>query len=126
MMLLIEDNIERIRELCSKYNVESMSVFGSLLTNRFIDRSDVDLLVTFLPQDLDSFDYVSNYFGLQEELERLLGREVDLVEEKGLRNKVFMEEVSRTKKGLYDSSTKAYSNPQNKCLIPHCHLRRLP
>ncbi|MCC8119046.1 MAG: nucleotidyltransferase domain-containing protein [Bacteroidales bacterium] len=100
-MNLINDNIEKIRALCTKYKVESMSVFGSLLTNKFNDSSDVDLLVSFLPHNVDSFDYVSNYFGLQEELESLLQRDIDLVEEKGLRNRIFIEEVNKTKKTIY-------------------------
>ena len=65
-MKLIELNLEKIYELCRKYKVKTLSVFGSILTDRFNDDSDVDLLVTFIPHDPDSleFDYVTNYIDL--------------------------------------------------------------
>ena len=102
-MKLIELNLEKIYELCRKYKVKTLSVFGSILTDRFNDESDVDLLVTFLPYDPDNleFDYVSNYIDLAESLERLFGRKVDLVVESGLRNHYFIANVNRTKQLIY-------------------------
>ncbi len=78
-----------------------MSVFGSILTDRFNDNSDVDLLVDFEPIDHAKFDYVSNYFGLRDALEVLFNRKVDLIEEKGLRNKYFIANINRTKQLIY-------------------------
>ncbi len=86
-MKLIELNLQRIFDLCRKHKVKTLSVFGSILTDRFNDESDVDLLVDFEQVDHNKFDYVSNYFGLRDALELLFGRKVDLIEEKGLRNK---------------------------------------
>ena len=102
-MKLIELNLEKIYELCRKYKVKTLSVFGSILTDRFNDESDVDLLVDFLPYDPDSleFDYVMNYIDLAESLEDLFGRKVDLVVESGLRNKYFIANVNRTKQLIY-------------------------
>ena len=102
-MHLIEHNLQHIIELCKKYRVKSLSVFGSILTDRFNDESDVDFLVNFLPYNPDSleFDYVSNYLDLAESLEKLFGRKVDLVVESGLRNKYFIANVNRTKHPIY-------------------------
>ena len=102
-MKLIELNLEKIYELCRKYKVKTLSVFGSILTDRFNDESDVDFLVDFLPFDPDSleFDYVRNYIDLAESLEDLFGRKVDLVVESGLRNKYFIANVNRTKQLIY-------------------------
>ena len=100
-MKLIELNLQRIFELCKKHRVKSLSVFGSILTDKFNDNSDVDLLVDFEPIDHDKFDYVSNYFGLRDALELLFNRKVDLIEEKGLRNKYFIASVNRTKQLIY-------------------------
>ena len=102
-MKLIELNLEKIYELCRKYKVKTLSVFGSILTDRFNDESDIDLLVNFLPYDPDSleFDYVTNYIEFAESLETLLGRKVDLVVESGLRNKYFIANVNRTKQLIY-------------------------
>ena len=44
-MQLIENNIHKIIDLCKKHKVHKLFVFGSILTNRFNDKSDVDLVV---------------------------------------------------------------------------------
>lgn len=100
-MKLIELNLQRIIELCRKHMVKTLAVFGSILTDRFNDQSDVDLLVNFDTTDHEKWDYVTNYFDFQESLERLFGRKVDLVVEKGLKNKYFIANVNRTKQIIY-------------------------
>ena len=100
-MKLIEINLQKIIELCRKHRGKSLSVCGSILTDRFNDESDVDLLVDLEPCDHYKFDYVSNYFGLRDALELLFNRKVDLIEEKGLRNKYFIANVNRTKQVIY-------------------------
>lgn len=79
----------------------SLAVFGSILTDRFNDESDVDLLVDFGPIDHDKFDYVTNYFSLRDALEALFNRKVDLIEEGRSRNKYFIANVNRTKRMIY-------------------------
>lgn len=98
---MIELNLQRIIDLCRKHKVKTLSVFGSILTDRFSEESDVDFLVNFESIDHDTFDYVDNYFGLRDALELLFHRKVDLIEEKALRNKFFIANVNRTKKLIY-------------------------
>lgn len=100
-MKLIELNMQSIADLCLKHKVKTLAVFGSILTERFSDHSDVDLLVDFGPIDHDKFDYVSNYFNFRDSLEGLLGRKVDLIEKGGLRNKYFIANIDRTKQMIY-------------------------
>lgn len=100
-MKLIELNIQRIIDICRRHKVKSLAVFGSILTDRFNDQSDVDLLVDFEPTDPDKFDYVTNFFDLQDSLESLLKRKVDLVVGSALRNKYFINNVNRTKQIIY-------------------------
>lgn len=100
-MKLIELNITKILELCRKYKVKTLAVFGSILTDKFNDQSDVDLLVNFDTANHEEWDYVSNYFDFRDALERLFKRKVDLIEEGGLRNKYFIANVNRTKKIIY-------------------------
>lgn len=100
-MKLIELNLQRIIDLCRRHKVKSLAVFGSILTDRFNDQSDVDLLVDFEPTDPDKFDYVTNFFELQDSLESLLKRKVDLLVGSGLRNKYFINNVNRTKQVIY-------------------------
>ncbi|WP_290453208.1 nucleotidyltransferase family protein [uncultured Muribaculum sp.] len=93
--------MQRIIELCRKHKVKTLAVFGSILTDRFNDQSDVDLLVNFDTTDHEKWDYVTNYFDFQEALEKIFGRKVDLVVEKGLKNKYFIANVNRTKQMIY-------------------------
>lgn len=100
-MKLIELNLQRIIDLCRKHRVKTLAVFGSILTDRFNDQSDVDLLVNFDIADHEKWDYVGNYFDFRDALERIFGRKVDLVVEKGLKNKYFIQNVNRTKQLIY-------------------------
>lgn len=76
-MRLIELNLKQIFALCRKHKVRTLSVFGSILTDRFNENSDVDLLVDFEPVNHKTFDYVTNYFGLRDALESLFQRKVE-------------------------------------------------
>ena len=100
-MKLIELNLQRIVDLCRKHKVKTLAVFGSILTDRFNDQSDVDLLVDFEPIDMDKEDYVRNYFDFRDALESLFSRKVDLIEETALRNKYLIANVNRTKQMIY-------------------------
>jgi nucleotidyltransferase len=100
-MKLIELNLQHIIDLCKKHRVKSLAVFGSILTDRFNDDSDVDLLVDFGPIDHDKFDYVSNYFSLRDALEELFKRKVDLIEYGNQLNPIFKALVDRKKRLIY-------------------------
>lgn len=100
-MKLIELHIQRIIDLCRRHKVKSLAVFGSILTDKFNAQSDVDMLVDFEPTNPETFDYVSNYFNFRDALEQLFNRKVDLIEEKGLRNKYFIAKLNRTKQLIY-------------------------
>jgi uncharacterized protein len=74
---------ERIEEFCRKWHVTELALFGSVLRDDFRPDSDVDVLVTFEPAArISLFGFVE----MQEELTRILGRAVDLVEKAALRN----------------------------------------
>ena len=98
-MKLIELNLNRIFELCKMYNVKTLSVFGSILTNRFNDSNDVDMIVEFNNENID--DYVSNYFNFKDALTTLFKREVDLLEAKGIKNRFLLQNINRTKQVIY-------------------------
>lgn len=100
-MKLIEMNLQRILDLCRKHRVKTLSVFGSILTDRFNDQSDVDLLVDFETMDFDKVDYVGNYFSLRDSLEQLFNRKVDLIEYGKNLNPIFKALVDKKKKLIY-------------------------
>lgn len=101
MNTLIASKLDGIRELCREYKVHRLELFGSALQEeRFATvESDVDFLVEFLP--LEPGGHADTYFGLLEGLENLLGRRVDLVMVKAVRNPYFLESVQRNKEVLY-------------------------
>lgn len=75
--------MEQIAEFCRKWKIRQFSLFGSVLREDFRPDSDVDVLVSFQPDSTwDLLDTVD----MRDELMALFGREVDFVEEGGLRN----------------------------------------
>lgn len=99
-MKLIEENREKLIELCADHCVKELYIFGSILTNHFNEESDVDFLIEF--SQIDLLDYFDNYMDLKEKLEELLHRPIDLIESQTLRNPVFKDSVNRNKILLYD------------------------
>lgn len=91
--------MQKIIALCQKHKVRKLFAFGSVLTKRFNDESDVDLLVAFDKPEIK--DYFDNYFDFKYSLEELLGRKVDLLEEQTLRNPYLKENVDATKALIY-------------------------
>lgn len=98
-MKLIELNMEKIIALCKKYKVAKLWVFGSILTDRFNDDSDVDFSVIFHYDRIQ--DLFVTFFDFIEELQQLLGRKVDLVDETAIRNSYFRRELDSTKHLIY-------------------------
>ena len=98
-MKLIENNIQKIIDLCKKHKVHKLFVFGSILTNRFNKENDVDFIVNFDKAQVT--DYFSNFFDLKYALQDVLGREVDLLEEHAICNHYLKENIERTKALIY-------------------------
>ena len=82
-MKLIENNIQKIIDLCKKHKVHKLFVFGSVLTSRFNDNSD------------------DNFFDFKYALENLFGRKVDLLEEQTIKNPYLKKNVDATKTLIY-------------------------
>src|ERR1017187_4585118 len=71
-----------LANLCRRYRVGELSLFGSAARGEMRAGSDIDLLVEFLPDsEVDLFDHA----GLMLDLAHLLGRRVDLVSKNGLK-----------------------------------------
>ncbi len=72
---------EPLEAFCLRWKVAEIALFGSVLRDDFRPDSDVDVLVSFMPEARHSlFDLAR----MQKELEAILGREVDLVEKKAV------------------------------------------
>jgi len=102
-MKIIELNIGKIRELCNKHKVSKLWVFGSILTPRFNDNSDIDFSVDFDSERInrENADWAECFFGLMHGLENITGRKVDLVDDAGIKNSYFRKELDDTKQLIY-------------------------
>jgi len=96
----VQQKLSALRQLCTRYRVRRLELFGSAARGEFdSSTSDLDFLVEFLP--LAPGQHADAYFGLKEELEALFARNVDLVMDSAIVNPYFREELDRTRTALY-------------------------
>ncbi len=101
MIALIERNLEAIAALCREYGVLRLELFGSAATGEFDpESSDIDFLIEY-PPDYDLGPWLTRYFELQERLETLLGRPVDLIMVGAPRNPYFIKSMNASRRLLY-------------------------
>ncbi len=89
-----------IAEFCRRHHITEFALFGSVLRDDFRPDSDVDVLVTFAPEARPS---LMDLALMQDELEQLFGRDVDVVEKPGLRNPFRRRAILRTMQVVYAS-----------------------
>jgi uncharacterized protein len=92
-------HIDQIKALCDTNKVKSLFAFGSVTTDRFRPESDIDLIVDI--ENIDPISYSDNYFNLKFELEQLLNREIDLLEQKAIKNPYLKQQIEKTKVLVY-------------------------
>ena len=98
-MKIDEPKIKQIQELCKASNVKSLFAFGSVTRDDFNETSDIDLIVDF--NENDPLKYTDLYFDLKSKLELMLKRNVDLLEERAIRNRLFKQQIDNTKVKIY-------------------------
>jgi predicted nucleotidyltransferase len=76
-------SLDAIAQFCQRWNIIEFALFGSVLRDDFRPDSDVDVLVTYEPSHRLT---LSHLLSMQEEIEQLFHRSVDLVEKKLLKN----------------------------------------
>jgi len=91
--------IDQIRELCKENRVKTLFAFGSVTRDDFNADSDIDLVVDF--EEKDPFIYSDLYLNLKSKLEDILNRQVDLLEERAIKNRFFRQQLESTKVPLY-------------------------
>jgi predicted nucleotidyltransferase len=99
----IELPMEAIARVCQKYAVEELSVFGSALRDDFGPGSDVDFLVAF--RNNECGPWMSKLVEMEQELAALLGKNVDLVNKRGVeqsRNRIRREEILGSARVVYE------------------------
>lgn len=98
-MNIDEPKIEEIKLLCRQNKVKSLFAFGSVTRQDFNDLSDIDMVVDF--DEKDPVKYTDLYFNLKSKLEQILKRQVDLLEERAIRNRLFRQQLESTKVRIY-------------------------
>jgi predicted nucleotidyltransferase len=98
-MLKIENYLQEIKKLCVQCKVKHLYAFGSVLTEKFNSKSDIDLLVDFEPIEIEN--YADNYYNLKFSLEEIFKRPVDLLEEKAVKNPYFRQVVNDQRQLIY-------------------------
>ncbi len=102
MIAIIENHRAEIAALRSRFGVQKLEVFGSAADGSFDpSRSDIDFLVEFSPDDVGSLFH--RYFGMQQSLEELFGRKIDLLTASALRNPYLISAVNKSRKTIYAS-----------------------
>jgi predicted nucleotidyltransferase len=90
-----------LAEVCRKWGIKSVALFGSVLRDDFTPESDIDLLLEYFP---DSRISLFDYGYMNEDFQRVFGREVDLVQAEGLRtsrNYIRREDIFSSAKQFY-------------------------
>ena len=101
MHQFIRDNKKQIEDLCRLYNVSRLEVFGSAARASDFDMtsSDADFLVEFFkPSKLPPLE---EYIGFRDELKQLLGRSVDLVESRSIRNPYLRKSIDESRELVF-------------------------
>jgi predicted nucleotidyltransferase len=98
-MKIIQQHIDQINHLCVANKVKRLFAFGSVTTEGFNESSDVDLIVEI--DDQDPISYSDKYFDLKFQLGKILNRQIDLLEDKTIKNRFLKEQLDRTKVLIY-------------------------
>ncbi len=97
--MFLDNYITVLQGLCQQNKVKSLYVFGSVLTDRFNDNSDIDMIVDI--DSSDPIDYADSYFNLKFALQDLFKRPVDLLENKAIRNPYIRQNIDNSKMLIY-------------------------
>jgi predicted nucleotidyltransferase len=101
MQPILTERLTELKRILRNHRVKRAYAFGSVCTDRFTDASDIDLLVAFDTEG--SFNgYVENMWSLEDSLENLFHRHVDIITEPQLQNPYFIAAVNASKTPVYE------------------------
>ena len=98
----IEIPVAQLTEFCQRWKVQELALFGSVLREDFRPDSDIDVLISFTPDNCWTlFDRVD----MRDELTEIFGRKVDLVNKQGIersRNYLRKNNILSSSKVIYE------------------------
>jgi len=104
MIADITSHREELQELCRRFRVRRLDLFGSAARGKDFDpaKSDLDFVVEFDDSGPDALS-LRNFFGLREALEALFGRRVDLVESAAVRNPYLRASIEDSREPVFET-----------------------
>jgi hypothetical protein len=87
-----------LADICRRYAIAELSLFGSVLRDDFGPNSDIDLLIVFAPGQRPPLE---KWIALHDEMEALFNRPVDLVERRLIINPFRRHEILTTRRVLH-------------------------
>ena len=122
----LEGKIEQLAELCRRFQVKRLEIFGSAVTGALLpESSDLDFVVDFGNQPLGPWGGL--FLDFADALEALFGQHVDLIMPQSIRNPYFRQAVDSSRQLVYESRREkaslscAKQKPQFR--ISNCELR---
>ena len=97
----VQNYLPAVNALLKKHKVKNAYLFGSVLTNNFNENSDLDILINFMDYS-SPLEIGQSLWDLEEEIEGLTSRKVDLLTERSLKNQYFIKELNNTKQLIYE------------------------
>ncbi|MCF6308197.1 MAG: nucleotidyltransferase domain-containing protein [Flavobacteriaceae bacterium] len=99
----IEKNSKTLFQLCKKYKVSKLFLFGSILKDSFNPKtSDIDFIVEI--ENIPPIEKGENLMSFWTELELLFSRKIDLLSSKKIKNPYLLKEINKTKSLIYDGT----------------------
>jgi hypothetical protein len=98
---LVVTRAAAIRAACARHSVASLAIVGSAARSDFDpERSDVDVLVDFIDGDIN---YFKAFMGLRQDLAAILGRKVDVITRRGVRNPLLLKSLEQDAIPMYSA-----------------------
>jgi predicted nucleotidyltransferase len=93
------DKLPQIKAVLRKNGVRKAYLFGSVCTDKFTDKSDIDIVVSF-HEGTDPLTLGDLWWDIYFSLEDLLKRPIDLLTDKSLQNPYLKNEIEKTKQDI--------------------------
>src|SRR5688572_26004428 len=105
MLPLIEEHLEEIAQLCEKYGVRKLELFGSACRGEFdSETSDLDFVAEF--DDRQSPGYLDRFLDFADAVEALMGRKIDLVTSSSTMTPHFRKELNKCRSVVYEADSR--------------------
>jgi len=97
---IFQAKLPLVAKLFKEHKVKSAYAFGSLVSGKFDNESDIDLLINF-EEGLEPLEKGEMWWNLHDTLRDIFNRKIDLVIENSLKNPYFIEEINEKKQLIY-------------------------